>query len=575
MSASVRFAVIAVVAALAVGIGVAAAGFLVSQRSAGVGGGAGYVPADAPFFLELRLQPSDEQDAGLRELLGHFPAIEGIDLGRPLYGQLGEALDEMLVAAEADVTWSGDIASWFDGHLAMAITDIPLDALREVPTDSSAEPPVPPVVLLLGVTDRAAAEGAIERVLAAAGEAAPAFTETEVFGITIRSAADEGAYALTDDQLVFASDADGVRAALEAHEAGTGTLSEMAAITRLTDELPDDWLAFMTYDMTDLLAASVAEAGAESTEMAAALGSLLEHQSLRGAMALSAQGDRLLFDMATDPPSGPFAPENAERGLAEEVPGDALYYSEAGNIAQALAAFIQATKDAAAAVPEGQEQVDTAEAALGASLEDVVSWIDDGAVVIGAEDGEAYGGLLLVPNDVDAARRRLSQLGSFAALGGLDASSGISVDEAEVAGVMVTTIRWEDPSAGEETMLPAPPAIVIEYAVTDDRAIIGFGDRFVRRALDLDADDSLAAQPRFSDAVGELGGPESVGITWVDVAGVRVVLEATLGPWLGIGPTADPEFGELGAWLQPLDRIVSVAHLEGDVLVQRTALLIE
>ena len=574
MSASVRFAVIAVVAALAVGIGVAAAGFLVSQRSAGVGGGAAYVPADAPFFVELRLQPSDEQDAALRELLGHFPAIEGVDLGRPLYGQLGEWVDEMLAAEGTDVTWSGDVASWFDGRVAMAITDIPLDALGDVPMDS-AEPPVPPVVVLLGVTDRAAAEGAIERLLAEAGEQAPAFTETEVFGITIRSAADEGAYALTDDQLVFASDADGVRAALEAHAAGTGTLSEMAAITRLTDELPDDWLAFVTYDITDLVAASVAEAGAESTGMAAALGSLLDHQSLRGAMAFSSQGDRLLFDMATDPPTGPFAPENEERGLADEVPGDALYYSEAGNIGQALAAFIQTSKDAVAAVPDGEEQVDTAEAALGASLEDVVSWIDDGAVVIGDEEGEAYGGVILVPNDVDAARRRLSQLASFASLGGLDASSGISVDEADVAGVMVTTIRWEDPGAGEETMLPAPPAIVIEYAVTDDRALIGFGDRFVRRALELEADASLAAQPRFSEAVAELGGTASVGITWVDVAGVRVVLEATLGPWLGIGPTADPEIGELGAWIQPLDRIVAVGRLEGDVLIQRTALLVE
>lgn len=575
MSTSVRFAVIAVVAALAVGIGVAAAGFLVAQRTAGVGSGAAYVPADAPFFMELRLQPSAEQDAALRELLGHFPTIEGVDLDAPLYGQLGEWVDEMLVAEGADVTWSADVGSWFDGRVAVAITDIPLDSLGSVPVDASAEPPVPPAVVLLGVTDRAAAEAAIERLLAEAGEDAPAFTETEVFGIAIRSAAEEGAYALTDDQLVFASDADGVRAALEAHEAGTGTLSEMAAIARLTDELPDDWLAFVTYDMTELLAATLAEADAESTGMAAALGSMLEHQSLRGAMALSSEGDRLLFDMATDPPTGPFAPENAERGLAAEVPGDALYFSEAGNIGQAMAAFIGPMRDAAASMPDGEEQVDMAEAALGASIEEVVSWIDDGAVVIGHEADEPYGGLVLVPNDVDAARRRLSQLASFASLGGLDPSSGISVDEADVAGVTVTTIRWEDPAAEADAMLPTPPAIVVEYAVTDDRALIGFGDRFVRRALELDADASLAAQPRFSEAVAELGSPDSVGITWVDVAGVRLLLEATLGPWLGIGPTADPEVTELGAWLEPLDRLVGVARLEGDVLVQRTALLVE
>lgn len=571
MSTSVRMAVIGVVAALAVGIGLAVGGFLVSHRA--VGGGAAYVPADAPLFVELRLDPSASQDAALREFLAHFPAIEGIDLEQPLYGQLGTWVDDLLASEGAEVTWSSDVAPWFDGRVAMAMTAAPLEALA-VPLEPSAHPHMPPFVVLLGVTDRGAADAAIARILAEAGDEAPAFTESEHRGITIRSAneSEGGAYALTDDQLIFAADAEAIQAALDAHAEGIGTLAQMEEITRLTQQLPDDWLAFATYDMTEMLAAAMTEAEAQSPELRDAIGSLLEHQSLRGAVALTASGDRLALDMAADPADGPFAVSNAERGLAEHVPGDALYYAEAGSIGRSLAAVITPMKDALAETPEGDEGVGTVEAALGAELEELVSWIDDGAIAVGYEGGEAYGGVLLVPNDPDAARRRLAQLTTFADLGGMDAGSGISVAEEEVAGVTVTTIRWDDPDADVEAFaLPSPSGVVVEYAITDDDlVVIGLGDRFVRRSLELDAADALASQPRFSEAVADLGGPEAVGVTWLDLAGTRDALESAVGGLLG-----DDYDAEIRPWLLPLDRIVAVGRLEGDVLVQRSVLLVE
>jgi Protein of unknown function (DUF3352) len=568
---SVRLSVIGVVAALAVGIGLAVSGFLVSQRA--VGGGAAYVPADAPFFVELRLEPSESQDAALRELLGHFPPIEAIDLEQPLYGQLGPWVDDMLASEGADVSWSSDVAPWFDGRVAVAMTAVPVEALA-VPLEPSGAPLMPPFVVLLGVTDRAAADAAIARILAEAGDDAPTFSETQHRGVTIRSAGDSegGAYALTDDQLLLAADAGGIQAALDAHAEGSGTMAEMEEITRLTEQLPVDWLAFVTYDMTEMLAAAMAEADAQSPGMSEAIGSLLEHQSLRGAMALTAAGDRLALDVAADPASGPFAVSNAERGLAEHVPGDALYYAEGGTIGSSLAAIITPMKDALAEMPEGDEQVETIEAALGAELEELVSWIDDGAITVGYEGGEVYGGVLLVPNDADAARRRLAQLATFAGLGGMGEWSGISVDQEDVAGVTVTTIRWEDPDADVKAFaLPAPTGIAVEYAVTeDDLVVIGLGDRFVRRSLELHATDALASQPRFTEAVADLGGPDAVGLTWLDVAGTRTAVEGTVGPFLD-----DAYDAEIRPWLLPIDRIVTVARLEGDVLVQRSALLVE
>lgn len=571
-----RIAVIGIVGTLAVGIGVAAGSFLLTARAAAVGSGAAYVPADAPFYFEMRLEPSAAQDGALRELLGRFPPIAGVDLDQPLYTQLGEHLDELLAQEGAGISWAEDVDPWFDGRVAVAVTDLPASAMQ-MPVDPMAAPAVPPTVFLLGVTDADAAEAGIGRLLAEAGRNGTTYTETEHAGVTIRTASGSqfGAYALTADQVIIGSDADAVATALDTHAAGSGTLAEMAEITRLTDALPDDWLVFMTYDLTDLMAEAMAQAATESPEIAAAFESLLEHQPLRGAMAVSASGARFRLDAATDPPSGPFAVENAERGLAAEVPADTLYFSEAGNLGASFAGIVEPLKQALGTTLEGADQISTAEAAIGADLEELVSWIGDGAIAIGYDGSEPWGGMVLVPNDVAAAERRLGQLATFAGLGALDPTSGITVDEEVVDGVTVTTIRWQDPNINAMGMPPAPTGVAVEYAITDDRAIIGIGEVFVRRALALEAADSLASQPRYADAIAELGGAENAGVVWLDLAGTREAIESALGPMLETGDGVAIYEAEVRPWLLPLDRLVSLARLEGDVLVQRGAVIVE
>ena len=577
MPAPPRLAVIGAVGVLAAGIGLAAGSFLLAQRAALVGSGAAYVPGDAPFYLEVRLEPSEAQDGALREVLGRFPEIEGLDLERPLYAQAVESFDELLLAEDVDVSWVEDVEPWFDGRLAMAVTELPAE-LFDPTADPTAMPEAPPVVVLLGVEDRAAAEASIERLLAAAGDRATTFTDTEYGGFTIRVAeGGEGAYVLTDDQVILASDAAPLRAALDTHAAGSGTLDEVAEMTRLTERLPDDWLAFMTFDLTDVVAAA-SEAGASAApSAAAAMEELLSSQPMRGAMAVSAAGDRFLIDAATDAPTGAFGAENAERGLADEVPGDALYYSEAGNIGESFAAVIGSIKAAAPAGPDGQGELDMVESALGADLEELVSWIEDGAICAGYADDQPYAGLVLVPNDREAAERRLGQLASFATLAASDPSSGITVEEENVDGVTVTTIRWQDPmSVGEpDPLMPAAPGVVVEYAVNDDRVLVGAGDRFVRRALGLEVADSLASVPRYTDAVADMGGPVNAGVMWLDLAGTREALEDALGPTAGEFGAMDMYQAEVRPWLLPLDRFVAVSRLDDDVVVQRAALLVE
>ncbi|MGI8929916.1 MAG: DUF3352 domain-containing protein, partial [Candidatus Limnocylindria bacterium] len=510
-------------------------------------------------------------DAALRELLGRFPDIEGIDLARPLADQLTERLDEAVAESGADITWNDDVAPWFDGTIALAVTDVQ-------PASAAPDPSQPfgsqGILLLIGVTDPAAATAAAERILAMS-PAASEVTESQPGGVTIREVAGSGAYAVTDDQLVFAMTADDVGKALDARSSGSN-LADSAEFAELTASLPADWLVWGVYDMSRMLATALTGSGAASPEMTAAFEQLLAYQPMRGAFAVSASGDSIVMDGASDLPTGPFAVTNADRGLADEIPGDALFYSEGGNIGPALAAVIEPLKAAFAADPMMGQQLETMEAALGAELEDLFSWIGDGAMALGWDGTQPYAGMVIIPNDMAAAQRRLGQLATFARLAASDTASGIAVEESIVGTVKITTIRWEGPApAAPDPMMPTPTGVAVEFVITDERVLIGIGDGFVTRALELDSADSLAETPRYTDSVAELGGANNAGVMWLDLAGTREAVETAMAPMLEMMDTSGMYESDIRPWLMPLDRVVAVSRVDGDRLVQKGVLLFE
>jgi hypothetical protein len=569
-----RAAVIGVVAVLAVGIGIAAGAFLMSTRDIAIGSGASYVPATAPVYLEVRVEPSEAQDAALREFLGHFPGIEGVDLSQPLYGQLTAMLDEEVAATDSDFSWSADIEPWFEGRVGFALLEFPDAALD--PTMPEAEVfGSTSAVVLVAITDPAAAESSLERIITESGQPVT-FTDQEHAGVTIHVDEDStAAYAVTDDQLLVATSADDIIAALDAHANSSTTLSEAGSITALTEGLPDEWLVYGIYDFTDVLA-SAFEGPAAASPGADVMRDLMANQSLRGAMALTVDGDRVRLPMTSDVPTGAFTVTNADRGLADEVPGDALYYAEGGNVGESLSSLVRTLKEALATMPEGAGQLDMAEGALGGNLEELVEWIGDVATVGGFDGEQPWGGAIIVPTDMESARRTMDRLESFAGLATLDPSIGITVEQRDVGDVEITSLTWHDPNAStepSEAMPFAPPEVVIEWAVTDDRVFLGIGDRFVERALGQDAAGSLAETAGYSDAVADLGGSTNAGVTWIDLRGLRLAVEATLG---AMDPSGMEMYEtEVLPWLEPLDRFVSVVRVDGDVLLTDAVLLVD
>src|SRR5207247_9149773 len=105
--------------------------------------------------------------------------------------------------------------------------------------------------------------------------------------------------------------------------------------------------------------------------------------------------------------------------------------------------------------------------------------------------GTPYSGLPPVPTDAPAAGSKLLQLQSLLQLASANGGPRVQVTDADHGGTRITAIQFE-----ARNDMPGW-ASALQYAVTDQRVVIGSGDSFVARVLDMQAAGSLAGSSRF------------------------------------------------------------------------------
>jgi hypothetical protein len=560
-----QLAVIGAVVALAAGIGVVLGFTLVADRSGALGGAASYLPADAVMYGEARLDLSPAQATSLRAILQRFPAADADIV--PL-DAIADAVDQGLAATKADLTWAKDIGPWFDGRVSFAVLDYPLAST------GAANMPLPSVAAMLGVKDAAAAAAFSDKVRALASQKGASLSSSQHAGVTIwtaegdvQLAARSGfAYAITADELLLANGRSTIESMLDAH-AGTQNLGAQQELQQLISHLPADRVGFFAIDTRQMVQELRSRVEQSDPSVATLLDQYLANIPPFAVSSLSLQDDALAFDAATTLPGGDLAPANSRRDLASRVSSDTLLFADGGRVGTGLARFITGIKAGIAAQPDGSQttaQLKQVEAAMGGSLEDFVSWIGDGALAVGMTNGTPWGGLVLEADDVAAATRRLGQLRALAALGS-DQSVKVTTDT--VGGVEVTTIRAATGAApGADVGMPET---VVQYAMKDSTVLIGFGDKFVARSLGLAAGDSLAASARFKAALARFGGDDNAGVAFVDLAGVRQAVEQAAGQML------PPEYaGLIKPNVEPLDYLVNVTRVEGNMVVTRGGLVL-
>jgi len=555
-----RIGAVAAVVVLAIGIGTVLGVALGGRRGAGLGAAAGYVPADAVIYLEARFDLPGAQRENLRALIERFP---GADADAILGDALADTLDEAMTGAP--FTYSADVAPWFDGRASLALLSLPF------PTADAAVAS-PDAVFLFGVRDAAAASDFVDRLRAELEADGATLSSSEAHGVTIWSLdstagapmGGELAYAVTEDQLVLAPTTAVVQAALDTHAGDTASLAGREDVGSLGAHLPAEVAGLMTVDTESLLSSMRA---AMPVEMQAVLDQSIADAPALMMAAVSFEGDAVVLDTAIDLPSGSNA-GNASRNLADEVPADVMLYSDAGNIGEQLVASIAAMREMVAAVPGGDPAgLDDVEAALGGSFDDLVSWIGDGVMVAGYDGEQPYAGAILRATDADAAATTMNRLRSLVSLAALDPSSGIAVSTETVAGAEVTTIRVAGGDADLATM--GISEFVVQWAVDGDRVVIGFGDRFVGRVLELDAADSLGATARFGAASGRVGG-DSASLVFVDLAALRDAVVTYMPVDVRVGYDRDA-----APWLEPLDYLVGASSVDGDTVTEHVELVLQ
>ena len=214
------------------------------------------------------------------------------------------------------------------------------------------------------------------------------------------------------------------------------------------------------------------------------------------------------------------------------------------------------------------DQLQQVEAALGGRLDEVFTWVGGGAVAAGWDGEQAYVGMVLEVTDANAADQRLRQLKNLLSLATMDPSAEVKVTTETVAGVEVTSIRFTTmtPTFGSDG---GQTEAVIQYAMDGEHLLIGVGDRFVGRALQLGSGESLADNSRYADAIGRFGGDDNAGAFFLDLAALRATVEANAGEMLPPDYATDTQ-----PYLEPLDLLAGVTRVENGALVTRYGLVL-
>jgi hypothetical protein len=563
-----QLAVIGAVVALAAGIGVVLGFTVLSGRSTALGTSASYLPADSVMYGELRLDLSPGQAGSLRAILERFPAADAELV--PL-DAIADAVDQGLSASGSSLTYAHDIGSWFDGRVALSLLDYPVGTMDP----ANMQPPNGAV--LLGVKDVAAAQTFADKLRDLASQSGTNLTSEQHAGVTIWSAegdiqfaAQTGfAFAVTADELLLANGRSTIESMLDAH-GGSQNLESRQELQQLVSHLPSDWVGFFAVDTRQMVEELRSQVAQQDPSVAALLDQYIANIPPFAVSALSLQADELAFNAASALPGGDLAPANSRRDLATRVPSDTLFFADGARVGASLTQFVTGIKAGLAAQPDGSQataQLKQVEAAMGADLEDFVSWIGDGALAVGATDGTPFGGLVLEAADVDAATQRLAQLRGLIELGAQQSGTQVRVTTDTVEGVEVTTIRAATGMSGDAG--PSVPEVVAQYAIKDGTVLIGFGDQFVARSLGLAGGDSLAESQRFTTAVARFGGDDNAGVVFLDLAGVRQAVEQAAGAML------PAEYGQqIKPNVEPLDYLVNVTRVEGNVVVSRGGLVL-
>ena len=549
-------ALLATVLVVVTGVGLA---ILATGGRTTVAQGPTFLPPETMIYMESRLDlPGDQRD-NLISFMGKFPGFAdpaAFDL------KVNDTLDRLTrEATNSEYSYTGDIKPWFDGEMAIGITELP-----EMPAASGGDavdvPAAPPFVGSISVADRAALDAFLARLRDDGTEAGATFAETAHDGVTIvtiqQGSMPEGSfsYAATDDSLLFASHTPDL---IEALDVRSGALPSLAGDQAFQDRfaaLPSERLGALYMDLSgyrELLESQFSEADEATRAM---VSDAFERIPDSVAATLRVEGDRMVADMVWSGPDGAATPTARSTALAAHMPSTSAFYLETRDVGETIKTTVeQALDQFGEMLPESQ--LDQVEDFLGAPVEDFLLWMQDSAVSVSLDGDQVTFGMAATVTDTTIAAQRVERLTTAVRAAAAFGEVPFEIKEVDVAGSLVTTIRpVRDPSFPLPQDLPFDPSL--SYGIHDGVFYLGIGD-FVADAMQRGEADSLAGNAAYSTALEAAGGATNTGVMYLDIASMRSFGERM------VPETERADYDlEVKPYLEALDRfIVTGTSAEG------------
>jgi hypothetical protein len=520
-----------------------------AQSGAGSGTGPIFVPADAPIYLEVRVDMPDGQDEALAQMLTAFPGFAdsanfGLRVNELLDGLVSEATD-------GDITYSEDLAPWITGELGLAITGFPDDSMTMEGSD-------PDILLGIGVSDPATATAFVDALLAE--EEAEVVTE-EYGGYEIVGDEDM-ALAVTDQFVLLSNRPDLVRQSIDVLSGAEPSLATDEDFAAGFARVPAGHLASAWLDLSafaELIRASMAmssQPGPASDMMADALLSQLP-KDMTAYLAAAPNGLTLeAFIRAAD---GTPLPAVGESELAGLFPAGTQLYVETRDLGTTVANGLDGLMTMMP--PESLEEIEPLEGVLGVPLPQVLDFIEDAAIGGSIDEGGLWLGIAGEVTDEEVADERLERLLGLIGLMAAGDDAELDIEESEVAGTTVTTITLP----AETSAMGVRVGDTLSLAIADGVLLVGTGD-FVTDALTADPATSLATSEGYASAVEGL--TPNIGLVFADVGAILLALDPLLS-------FAIDDWEDISPWLAAFDRFVATGTADEEFISARMTLYVD
>jgi hypothetical protein len=485
------------------------------------------------MYGELRLDLPGDQRQQVGQFLSKFP---GFADQAALDTKLDEVLDRLVAnGTDAKQTFTKDIKPWFGGELAFSMGPLPTASASGDPAALAASTRA---LVLLSVKDEALARSWFTSAMTQAGVSG---TSEDYQGTALTVFSDpklpsaKAAFALIGGKVAVAGDLTSVKAAVDTK--GSGTLKSDPSFAAALGATDSDHLGFVFVDLRSVLERAMAlstSMGSSSPSMSAAMLALVPDWT---AFTLRAEGDALVMDSALPHKDGmPGPTENRANAVAAFAPPSTVALVAGNDYGKTLLDTIALYRQDPS-LADAFKGVDQVASVLG-GLDAAVGWMGDAGLVVDQVGDSVEGGLVVVPKDAAAAKKLLTTIRSFATLGG--SQQGLTVRDEDYAGTTITIVDLGDVGSlvglasglggaavpGGMSGLPTGH-VEIAFAATDAVVAVGSGPDFVKHVLDAGAGASLADDARFTALV-ERVGSKHVGLTFVDIAAVRALVEGGL-----------------------------------------------